>query len=443
MEGFYPFALFAICSPLGYHILPMRILPRADPGAPTVEWLFLDLNSYFASVEQQERPELRGRPVGVLPLLTEHTCCIAASYEAKGYGVKTGTNVADAKTLCPHIVLVEARPKLYVEYHHRIVEAVSHCLPVTTVMSVDEMACRLMGRERALPNATTLGLDIKQALRGVGETLRCSIGLAPNRYLAKLASDMLKPDGMTVVMQRDLPQCLYRLELRDLIGVSHAMERRIHAHGITTVEKLCQLSPQQMRRVWGSILGERLWHWLRGADFCEPESVRKSLGRQHVLAPEYRTREKAFLVAQKMLQSSAANLRKLQMWAGGIGSYVEFLRSRYGGREEPVEPWKAQRRISECRDTFTLQQHLSKLWESCPAAQPIQVGVWLFNLIPDELHTLSLFDDHERQYRLSAVVDALNDRYGQGSVYFANISSVLDAAPTRIPFSSIPDLKEF
>jgi DNA polymerase-4 len=420
----------------------MRFLPKAESEAPTVEWLFLDLNSYFASVEQQERPELRGRPIGVLPLLTENTCCIAASYEAKGYGVKTGTNVAEAKLLCPHIVLVEARPKLYVEYHHRIVEAVGHCLPVTTVMSVDEMACRLMGRERALPNATTLGLDIKQALRGVGETLRCSIGLAPNRYLAKLASDMLKPDGMTVLMQRDLPQCLYRLKLRDLIGVSHAMERRINAHGISTVEQLCQLPPQQMRKIWGSIVGERMWHWLRGADFCDPESERKSLGKQHVLAPEYRTREKAFLVAQKMLQNSAANLRRLQLWAGGIGSYVEFLRSTYDGTEE-LPPWKAQKRISQCRDTFTLQQHLSKLWESCPAAKPIQVGVWLFNLIPDSLHTLSLFDDHERQYRLNSVVDALNDRYGQGAVYFANVSSVLDAAPTRIPFSSIPDLKEF
>jgi DNA polymerase-4 len=98
--------------------------------------------------------------------MTEHTCCIAASYEAKTYGVKTGTGVAEARSLCPHIVLVEARPKLYVDYHHRIVAAVNGCIPVTNVMSVDEMACRLMGRERALPNATQLVFDMKQALRG-------------------------------------------------------------------------------------------------------------------------------------------------------------------------------------------------------------------------------------------------------------------------------------
>ena len=133
-----------------------------------MEWLFLDLNSYFASVEQQERPELRGRPIGIVPLITEHTCCIAASYEAKAYGVKTGVSVEEAKQRCPHIQLIEARPKLYVEYHHRIVEAVNSCIPVTCVMSVDEMACRLMGRERALPNATTIAVDIKQSLRTVG-----------------------------------------------------------------------------------------------------------------------------------------------------------------------------------------------------------------------------------------------------------------------------------
>lgn len=417
----------------------MRILPKPEKDTAVVEWLFLDLNSYFASVEQQERPELRGRPIGVVPLIAESTCCIAASYEAKAYGVKTGMGVKDAKQLCPHLELIEARPKLYVEYHHRIIEAVGRCLPVTSVMSVDEMACRLIGRERAVSNSTRLAIDMKEAIRRVGETLRCSVGLAPNRYLAKLASDMLKPDGLTVLLQRDLPRALFRLELRDLIGVSHAMERRINSHGITSVEQLCQLTAQQMRRVWGSVLGERMWHWLRGADFNDPESERKSLGHQHVLGPEYRTREQAFRVAQKLLQHAAARLRRLNLWAGGIGACVSFVRSRYGD----TEPWNAQMCISECQDTFTLQRYLEKVWERCPDTKPLRVGVWLFHLVPDDQHTLSLFDDGERQIKLSAVVDALNDRYGQGFVYFGGIQAVLDTAPTRIGFTSIPDLKEF
>src|SRR5271170_1701045 len=107
-------------------------LPAYDEGQyPTVNWLFLDLNSYFASVEQQDRPELRGRPVGVVAVDTDSTCCLAASYEAKAYGIKTGTSVKDAKVLCPHITLVEARPKLYVEYHEKIKVAMEEHLRFT------------------------------------------------------------------------------------------------------------------------------------------------------------------------------------------------------------------------------------------------------------------------------------------------------------------------
>ena len=444
-----------LLPPIVDPIIDPIIGPNNDPKTPTVEWLFLDLNSYFASVEQQERAELRGRPIAIAPISgTDHTCCIAASYEAKAYGVKTGIGVGEARTLCPHLEIVEARPKLYVEYHQRILAAVNCYLPVTHVMSVDEMAFRLMGRERALSNATRLAMDMKDALRRVGDTLRCSVGLAPNRYLAKLASDMLKPDGLTVLLERDLPRALYRLKLGDLIGVGSSMERRIVSHGITTVEQLCQLTPERMRGIWKSVLGERMWHWLRGADFNDGEPPRKSLGKQHVLAPDLRTREQAYHVAQKLLQSATANLRKENMWAGGIGGYVEFVRSRYGRLNDrlndnadrvPVAPWKAHLRICECRDTFTLQKHFSHLWETCPKTPPLQVGVWLFNLVPDALHTMSLFDDtdDDRQQRLSRVVDELNQRFGKSAVYFANIQSVLDAAPTRISFTSVPELGEF
>ncbi|MGB7743985.1 MAG: hypothetical protein WBL41_14555, partial [Terracidiphilus sp.] len=166
--------------------------PAAKPeeNGPSVNWLFVDLNSYFASVEQEVRPELRGRPVGVVPMMADTTCCIAASYEAKAFGVKTGTIVADAKRMCPDIVLVEARHEIYVDYHHRVVEAVESCGPVTAVCSIDEMACRLIGRERPLLNAIDLGVRVKAAIREhAGESLRCSVGLATNRYLAKIASD--------------------------------------------------------------------------------------------------------------------------------------------------------------------------------------------------------------------------------------------------------------
>ncbi len=115
--------------------------PDQTEEGQRLNWLFVDMNSYFASVEQDTRPELRGRPVAIVPMMADTTCCLAASYEAKAFGVKTGISVADAKQLCPGLVLVEARHELYVQYHHRIIEAVESCLPVTAVLSVDEMAC--------------------------------------------------------------------------------------------------------------------------------------------------------------------------------------------------------------------------------------------------------------------------------------------------------------
>src|SRR5579875_436029 len=243
-------------------------LAPSATAEPRLQWLFLDLNSYFASVEQQLRPELRNRPIAVVPVKAETTCAIAASYEAKAYGVRTGTQVAEARRLCPGIVLVEARHEIYVEYHKRIVEAVERCVPVSAVCSIDEMACRLLGREQPLRHALELAREVKTAIRRhVGETLRCSIGLAPNRYLSKVASDMDKPDGLVALTPDILDAALRRLTPRDLPGVGARMEKRLHAAGIHTMDQLLALDRDGMRRAWGSVNGEKLWHWLRGEDF--------------------------------------------------------------------------------------------------------------------------------------------------------------------------------
>ena len=147
-----------------------------------INWLFVDLNSYFASIEQELCPELRGQPIAIVPIRVEAQtgCCIAVSYQAKAYGVKTGFSVADAKLLCPHIIPVEARPRLYVEYHHRIAAAIERCIPIQQVMSCDEFACQLLGRERTLLRATAIAYEIKRELRTVGitSTIRAEASVA-------------------------------------------------------------------------------------------------------------------------------------------------------------------------------------------------------------------------------------------------------------------------
>jgi DNA polymerase-4 len=431
--------------------------PEPEPapgGGPHLNWLFVDMNSYFASVEQDARPELRGRPVAVVPMMADTTCCIAASYEAKAHGVKTGTEVADAKRMCPGLILVEARHELYVEYHHRIVEAVESCLPVTAVMSIDEMACRLMGRERPLLAAMEMGRQVKRRIRErVGPMIRSSVGLATNRYLAKVASDMEKPDGLVALPKDILHEALRQLTLRDLPGIGARTEKRLNEKGIKTMEDLLALDCDGAGEVWGSVLGQRLWHWLRGEDFDmdEPEHL-KSMSHQHVLAPEMRTPEKAWAVAHKLLHKAAMRLRAGGLWASGIGLAVGFAGPRGDSTPisnfgVPAKGWKGELRLSECQDNLTLIAALSRLWASRPTGarfeHPYFIGVHLNGLVPDRLHSLNLFDeteDEQSRTRLLAAMDALNNKYGLSTLAPATMLTAFKAAPTRIAFHTIPEM---
>jgi DNA polymerase-4 len=425
---------------------------RVEGGA--LNWLFVDLNSYFASVEQDDRPELRGRPVGVVPMMADTTVCIAASYEAKAFGVKTGTVVADAKRMCPGLVLVEARHEIYVDYHHRIVEAVESCLPVTAVRSIDEMACQLMGRERPLLAAMELGLQVKaRILERVGPMMRSSVGLATNRYLAKVASDMEKPDGLVALPLDILPEALRQLTLRDLPGIGARTEKHLNDKGIHTMAQLMDLDCDKAGELWGSVWGERLWHWLQGEDFDMSETDHlKSISHSHVLAPEMRTAEKAWAVAHKLLHKAAMRLRAGGLWASNIGLAIGFAVPR--GEKTPVSRfgvptrgWKSQLRLSECQDNQTLIAALSRMWASRPDGpqyeHPYFIGVHLGDLVPNRLHSLNLFEgteDEQSRSRLLAAMDALNNKYGMSTLAPATMLTAYKAAPTRIAFHSIPDL---
>ena len=428
--------------------------PEESKGGPFVNWLFVDLNSYFASVEQQDRPELRGRAVGVVPMLADTTCCIAASYEAKAHGVKTGTIVADAKKMCPNIILVEGRHELYVDYHHRIVEAVESCIPVTAVMSIDEMACKLMGRERPLLSALELGRKVKATIREkVGPMLSSSVGLATSRYLAKVASDMEKPDGLVALTLDMLPDALRGLTLRDLPGVGAKTEKRLNEKGIRSMNDILDLDCEQAGQLWGSVWGERLWHWLRGEDFemADHEHL-KSISHSHVLAPEMRTPEKAWAVAHKLLHKAAMRLRTHKLWASSIGLAVGFSVPR--GMNAPVSSfgvptrgWHHEIRLSECQDNQTLIGALVRLWNDKPKGkgydEPYFIGVSLNGLVPDRLHSLNLFDSLDNaksRAKLLEAMDQLNQKYGLSTLAPATMLAAYKAAPTRIAFHSIPDL---
>ncbi len=398
----------------------------------TLRWLFLDLNAYFASIEQELRPELRNQPVAVVPVMTDRTCCIAVSYEAKKFGLKTGTLVAEAKKLCPSIHLVEARHRVYVEYHHKIVNAIGNCLPISAVLSIDEMACRLLSSEQTTARALKIAEQMKAALREqVGGTLRCSIGLAPNRFLAKVATDMQKPDGLVVIQPVDLPRILYPLALQDLPGIGPRMLKRLHQFSIYSIEQLCARSKIEMMKIWNGIVGERFWHWLRGEDLPEVETQRRTVGHSHVLPPELRSKSGAHSVAKKLVHKAAARLRKMNYWAGGFSVSVRFMGEG---------SWDDKLGMIECQDTLTMLEALEQLWKECPAGKPLAVGITLFELVPQHLHNLSFFDNPKRS-QLAHAMDAINAKYGLDAVYFGGIHEVKNSAPTRIAFTNIPEVE--
>src|SRR5271155_865337 len=296
--------------------------------------LFVDFNSFFASVEQQEQPALRGRPMVVLPVMTDSTCCIAATCEAKRFGIKTGTKVGEARKRCPGLVLVEARPSLYVEYHHRLIAAVDSCVPVTRVLTIDEMSCALRGPWREPETALRLAREIKARIAAtVGVCLRSSIGLAPNAFLAKTASDMQKPDGLVVLDEGDLPEALFGLELRDFCGIGASREARLRACGIVTVEQLCRARKETLRRAWNGIEGDRMFALLRGEEVERPPTQRCTVGHSHVLEPKCRTAPLAEAVLHRLLQKASARLRALGYLAGGLAVSVKFLGHRRWGDE--------------------------------------------------------------------------------------------------------------
>ena len=412
----------------------------------TLRCLFVDFDSFFASVEQHDDPNLRGRPVAVIPVASTTTCCIAASKEAKrDYGIKTGTGVAEALKRCPDIALQIARPARYVRVHHQFLEAIQTCIPHGKAASVDEVPCWLIGRERQRNNAVAIAGNIKQALLecGFSDALTCSIGIAPNKFLAKTASDMNKPDGLTVIEEEDLPHALYGLALRDLCGIGPSMEARLQRAGIITVEQLCAASREQLRRAWGSIEGERFWLQLRGFELPERETERASLGHSHVLGPNLRDVAGMRSVLFKLLAKAAMRLRDEALLAGGIA-----IRIRFVGMDARFE---RDLRFAPLDDTPALLQllgqHLQGLERAAADGRwnqkrhpPLSVAVTLQHLSPRIAMCGELMTERRRGQAASALLDRVNRKYGNSALYLGSMAKAVDgnAAPMRIPFQQIP-----
>jgi DNA polymerase-4 len=407
--------------------------------------LFVDFNSYFASVEQEDDSRLRGRPVAVSPVIAPTGCCIAASIEAKTFGVKTGCLVREAKRLCPDIRIVEARPSLYVAWHRRLMAAIERAVPIAQVHSIDEAACELIGRQCRRENAIEVARAVKRevAVAAPNGAIRCSIGIAPNPWLAKTGTDMHKPDGLVVIEQKDLPQILHSLALTDLCGISRSMQARLHEVGIDTVAQLTAAGKHTLRIAWGGIEGERMWALLRGQWLPQRKSERGSVGHSHVLEPALRTPRGARAVLTKLLVKAAMRLRSYGLLAGALSIRIRFLgaeqRWEHDVTFDPTDDSRAfLHRLNEALDRAAPRRG----GLPCPRFKPLSVSVTLHRVLPRTAASGNLFDSPHRGEALSTLLDGVNARFGNNTLYFGGMHGALAAAPMRIPFTRVPELEQ-
>ena len=407
----------------------------------SLRYLFIDFDSFFASVEQQFQRHLRGKPVGIVPSLgVDTTCCIAASYEAKARGVKTGTPVREARYLCPGIQFVQTNNTRYIQTHKKIHQIIHEIIYVDAVLSIDEMFGRLPPHWQPPEVARAKALEIKAALKAqIGPYIGASIGLAPNRFLAKLASKLEKPDGLTTLDFDDLPDKLYRFELEDITGIGRRMQERLRIARITTMEQLCDAPRHTLHRIWRSVDGDRMWYALRGIEMPLAKTTRKSLGHSHVLPPRLRSFHGAHATLHRMLQKACRRLRAMDSFADRLHVQVTFG-FEFG--------WQAEAQCFATQDNVTLGRLLNDLWAQHPEdlPEPTKVGITFTHLVHADSHTPSLFaeDNDPRRMQLQHAMDTINKAHGGRSLYYADALEAqrsTEAAPMRISFNHIPDLE--
>jgi len=388
-------------------------------------FLFLDMNAFFASVEQQVRPELRGQPICITPYTGNTGCCIARSYEAKKFGVSV-MRVGEAKKLCPQIKIIEARPELYVFYHRQILKQLEKLNPFVEVKSIDEFILRLTGLERQRGRAIELGQKLKEAIRQeVGDFLKCSIGISSSPWLAKVAGELKKPDGLVALSLNGLPALYGKLKLTDLPGINFRYERQLNCKKIKTASDFFNSSLPDLSTWFGH--SGRVWYYrLRGWELDEVTSAAKSVGHSHVLAPEFRNKSAARRVLLKMAEKCAKRLRKKNLWANSVYVAVSFL----GGSCSTQSV-----KTNLICDSQSVRINVLSLYDHLKIQKPpLKVSVTLSDLKQMNQQPISLFTDIEKSRLFSQTLDKINDRFGNDTIYPAAQFGTDEAAPDRIPF---------
>ena len=407
---------------------------QPDFTATQLNWLFFDLDSYFASVEQQLNPELQNKPIIVIPSISDKMSAIAVSYEARKFGIKTGTKVFEAKRLCPKIICVAARPEIYVHYHHLIFNEINKHICIDHVFSVDEGACLLTGQMMQKKNIIELSKKVKAALnRNIGSHISCSIGVGSNKFIAKIASNINKPNGLTIIDPDAIESTLSTLQLKNLPGIGNATKARLANNNINSVADLYKLNAHRLQSAWGSIVGKRYWYLLRGVDLPLAETKKSTISQSRVLIQEERQLSEARKVAMALILKAAFRAREKQLLASTIICQIDLVNTQIH---------KQSFKINTTNDSTTLSQCIMRYWDktfsSIKNVQLKKISITLTNLEPDsgQLCLMDLNNQKKRQY-ISKAIDDLNRKFGTNMVSLGLVN-LKKQEHSAIAFDNIP-----
>jgi len=413
----------------------MRIDIGFNPKPSTI--LHIDLNSCFATIEQQANPHLRGKPIAVAAYNSPNGCILAPSVEAKRYGVKTGMRVKDGKLLCPCLIVLGSDPWKYRSIHLNLRRLLLEYSNDITPKSIDEFVVNFEGYPSLDSGIKSVGNEIKQRIKDeVGEWLTVSVGIAPNRYLAKIAAGLHKPDGLDEINKDNFLSIYKTLGLTDLCGIKLKNAARLNSMGIYTVSEFYDASIRILKAAFFSINGY-YWHLrLRGWEIDDVVFARRSYGNSYALPVPLTTLAELSPVLAKLVTKTGVRLRKAGFSCRGVHVAVSYREGGFWHKGMSFD-----KSIFDSRDIY---KKALKILSLSPYRKPVRdLAVSCFSLLKSDSLQLELFEDVSKKKTLTTSIDKINERWGSFVITPARMLGTESKVPDRIAFGGVKELEEF
>ncbi len=399
--------------------------------------MHIDLNSCFATIEQQANPLLRGKPIVVAAYTTPNAFVLAPSIEAKKLGIKMGMRIRDAQEIYPRVVVRSPDPPKYRDVHLKFKKIFQDYSPEVIPKSIDEAIIDFRPVANLYPDLIGVAKEIKQRMKEeIGEWIFCSIGIGTNMFLAKLGASLHKPDGLTFINHTNLIATYKSAKLLDLNGINIRYQARLNIHGIHTPFDFFKASSEMLhKRVFRSIIGARWYTKLRGYEADQKEFPTRSIGHQYALQKPTVDEKELSRLTMKLCEKMGRRLRNKGYTARGIHMWFSY-RDHTG--------WHRGRMMErELYTTLDLYRHAQIIANAQPAKKPItHMGVSCYHLSDRGEMQLSLFEqDYAKARKVSDAADKINDIYGEFTVVPGIMMDMDDTILDRIAFGGMREME--